>query len=130
MDCYVGKAGLSQFPTPVAAKIKELAKPFPGSTHARFKKFRVEDKPLGTKVYHAEGHEYFYYWPSEKRPGKYEYRTVEMAAEHNIGAAGLSHKIGAEIAPPAGAYVIEYYLFYNKWYCHVTRIYDPAKVLN
>lgn len=31
---------------------------------------------------------------------------VEMAAEHNVGASGLSYDIGAAVIPPVGAFII------------------------
>ena len=53
--------------------------------------------------------------------------AVEVAAEHNIGAAGLYHGIGNEKYMRPGAWVIETILFLGKWLVGV-RHYALAQV--
>lgn len=51
-----------------------------------------------------------------------EVRSVEMVAEHNIGASGVHHGIGSSFEPKAGAWVIESRLFLGQMFVDVTHI--------
>src|SRR5512138_3758008 len=72
-------------------------------------------RPEGTKFYAQEG------GSTTVVIGKRTSKTVEMVAAHNLGAAGLAHDIGAKVAPPEGAWVIQTY-YYDRYYMEVTHI--------
>ena len=72
-------------------------------------------RPEGTKFYAQEGGSTTVVY------GERTSKSVEMVAEHNLGAAGLAHDIGSEIAPPVGAWVIQTY-YYNRYCMEVTNI--------
>ena len=98
MKHRIGKKTLSQMPQEVARQIAEL------SEHYGVKSFTFQNVAAWHKVYHAEGSRYTYIYGQDTM-------RVEMAAEHNLGASGVRHEIGAQVAIPEGTTVIEIWYY-------------------
>ena len=64
------------------------------------KSFMFRAVEEGYKFYAGEGYSY-------KLVVGEDQRAVEMVAEHNLGASGLSHAINAEIVVPVGGFLIQ-----------------------
>lgn len=94
MKHRISKKTLSQMPQEIAEQVESLGK------HYGVKSFTFQNVAAGHKVYHAEGSKYTYIYGQDTM-------RVEMVAEHNLGASGVRHEIGAQIAIPEGTTVIE-----------------------
>jgi len=47
--------------------------------------------------------------------------SFEVVSAHNIGASGLSHRIGEKFSMPSGSYLIQVY-YYTKFFMTVYKI--------
>jgi hypothetical protein len=78
----------------VAETLKALAERY------EIKSFYVKNRPQGQALYAGEGYRYTFVYGDMAR-------QVEMGADHNVGAAGVSDAILAQICPPTGTFVFE-----------------------
>lgn len=90
---------LSQtFPQAVASKIQAIGEDY------GIKSFSLQVVDETKKFYVGEGERYTGIAADGKEA------SFEVVSENNIGAAGLSHRIGSQFGMPAGSYLI------NVWY--------------
>jgi len=109
MKVWIGKKGLKDYPPRVADKIRAIAEQFHVS------RFEARDELPTHWFYVAEGHRYYGMYSDGKGYG------FDVVAEHNLGAAGLSHAIGEEFSMPSGTYLVEIE-YYTRWLMTVYRI--------
>jgi hypothetical protein len=102
----------NSLPIHVANRVRQVAE----DHHIKsFEFFNHEQINSDKKFYVGEG-ERFYGIHSDGREAHFE-----AVAGHNVGAAGVTHKIGAEFTMPAGSYLIQVY-YYDKFYMTVYAI--------
>lgn len=104
----VSKKSLAAFPTEVSEAIKFLADDY------QIKSFSFKSVTADTKFYAGEGHRYTVI-TGEKQS------SVEMVAEHNFGASGVSYNIGQEFTVPVGSFVLKI-SYYTKFWLDVTNV--------
>lgn len=105
----VSKKLLSQYPTPVADRIKEIADDFDVKSVAEY------TVSSDFKFYVGEG-DRFYGLVADGREASFE-----VVANHNLGAANVSHKIGSKFSMPAGTFLIRVH-YYTRYWMDVYRI--------
>lgn len=87
-----------QLPAEVVKQIQAIGQDY------NIKSFTLENVSETKKFYVAEGDKYIGIGPDG------ETACFEVVNQNNIGAAGLSHKIGQQFGMPAGSYLL------NVWY--------------
>lgn len=97
------------YPVSVVEQIKMIADRY------HIKSFKYECVTGDKKFYVGEGDTYI----GIKEDGTSA--SFEVVASHNIGASGLSHKIGEQFSMPAGSYLINVY-YYDKYYMQVFNV--------
>ena len=98
-----------RYPQPVVKQIESIASRY------HIKSFKAETVNTDKQFYVSEGESY----TGVKVDGTSA--SFEVVAAHNIGASGLSHKIGEHFTMPAGTYLINVY-YYDKYYITVYSI--------
>lgn len=101
---------LRALPDRVSERVKALADGY------GIKSASVVVYPYGWKVYAAEGDRF------ELIMGE-QSASIEMVSERTLGAAGLSHDIGATGIPPVGAWIIRIH-YYTKYWMEIINIAD------
>lgn len=104
----VSKKSMAAFPSEVSEAIKTLADDY------QIKSFSFKSVTADTKFYAGEGHRYTVITGENKS-------SVEMVAEHNFGASGVSYNIGSEFKVPVGSFVIRI-SYYTKFWMDVTNV--------
>jgi hypothetical protein len=94
----ISKKTLSKLPAEIAEQIKVLGERY------EIKSFTFENVSAGYKLYHSEGSRYTYIYGQRTQ-------AVEMVSENTVGASGVRHEIGAQVALPTGTTVIEVWYF-------------------
>jgi hypothetical protein len=115
MKLRISKQLKDKFPPSVVHQIQIIA-----DDH-NIKSFNLEEVSESKSFFVAEGDSYTGIGPDGKTA------SFEVVSEHNIGAAGLSHKIGEQFKMPAGSYLLNVW-YYDKYYLTVYRI--CSKLLN
>ena len=105
----ISKKLAQAFPAQVVKKIEQVA-----DSH-RIKSFSFETVDENKTFYVGEGESYTGIAPDGKSA------SFEVVSANNIGASGLSHKIGERFAMPAGSYLINVY-YYTKYFMTVYKI--------
>ncbi len=105
----ISKKLTQNFPAPVAQMIAQAA-----ASHS-IKSFSLETVDESKTFYVGEG-ETFTGITAEGKSASFE-----VVSASNIGASGLSHKIGERFAMPAGSYLINVY-YYTKYFMTVYQI--------
>lgn len=105
----ISKQLKDKFPPSVVHQIQAI-----GDDH-NIKSFNLEEVAETKAFYVAEGDSYVGIGPDGKTAG------FEVVNQNNIGAAGLSHKIGEQFKMPAGSYLLNVW-YYDKYYLTMYRI--------
>jgi len=98
----ISKRLLNSLPAQVAETLKAVAESYGIGT------FTYEAVPEGYKFYAGEGYRLYAVYGDDVR-------HMEMVAEHNLGASGVSHRIGAEFSLPLGSWLIEVSYYTRFW---------------
>lgn len=105
----IGKKLNDMFPPKVAHQIMMVA-----DDH-KIKSFNLEETPETKAFFVAEGDQYTGIGPDGKMA------SFEVVNQNNIGAAGLSHKIGEQFKMPADSYLLNVW-YYDHYYLTVYHI--------
>lgn len=103
----ISKKLATEIPAEVYAAIVAAA------DHTNIKSFSYEQKPTH-KIYAGEGERYTVIYMGQAM-------SVEMVAEHNLGAANVRHEIGSVVNVPAGTVVIRVG-YYGRYYMDVVNV--------
>jgi len=106
----ISKKLTQTFPAPVAQMIEQVA-----AGHSSLKSFNLETVDESKIFYVGEGESFTGITADGKSA------SFEVVSASNIGASGLSHKIGERFAMPAGSYLINVY-YYTKYFMTVYQI--------
>lgn len=104
----VAKPLLKELPTLVAEKVKTLAEDY------YIKSATISTVAEGWELYVGEGDRIHIIYGEEST-------GVEMAASHNIGAAGLCYDIGARTKFPVGTWIIQIH-YYNRFWMNIINV--------
>lgn len=115
MTIRISKKLDDMFPKNVSHQIRMIAEDH------NIKSFELQEVAETKAFYVAEGDSYVGIGPDGKQA------SFEVVNQNNIGAAGLSHKIGEQFKMPAGSYLLNVW-YYDKYYMTVYKI--EQKVLN
>lgn len=105
----ISKQLSKRYPSSVVQAIKDNAERY------YIKSFKAETVDTDKKFYVGEGDSFTGIHPNGTQA------SFEVIAAHNIGASGLSHKIGEQFSMPAGTYLINVY-YYDKYYMTVYKV--------
>lgn len=106
MKIRISKSLYHNWPKSVVNRIMGIA------TDYNIKSFNFEQVEPSKLFYVGEGDRFWGLDMNGKEAG------FEAVANHNVGAANVTHKIGAEFSMPAGSYLIQVY-YYDKFYMSV-----------
>ena len=109
MKTRISKKLNEKYPQPVVDQIKSIASRY------SIKSFNAETVTSDKKFYVGEGDSF----TGIAADGTSA--SFEVVSANNIGASGLSHKIGEQFSMPAGTYLINVY-YYTKYFMTVYRI--------
>lgn len=97
------------FPKKVVTQIKRIEEDY------RIKSFNLEDVNENKAFFVAEGDKYIGIGPNGQEA------AFEVVSQNNIGATGLSHKIGEQFKMPPGSYLLNIW-YYDRYYLTIYRI--------
>lgn len=109
----ISKKALAELPPEVADAVRDIQ-----SGHPNIKSFTFTGVEHDYPFYAGEGYEITVI-VNDRRS------SVEMAAEHNAGSAGVSYRIGESFTAPVGAFVLVV-TYYDKYYLTVYNVQQPA----
>lgn len=102
MKVRISKKLLKELPEAVGHQLLTLE-----DRYRTIKSVTIELRPAPFKLWLAEDSRY---WHARAVDGEYVVSDgIQMVAEHNVGASGLRHEIGAEIPLQVGDFVFEVY---------------------
>jgi hypothetical protein len=105
----VSKKLLSQYPGAVAVRIKAIADDFEAKSVA-------EHTVSPNFQFHVGEGDRFYGMTADGMEASFE-----VVAQHNVGAADVSHKIGSKFSMPDSTFLIRVH-YYTKYFVDVYRI--------
>lgn len=107
----ISKKLTEMFPKDVVHQIEVIGRDY------NIKSFSLEEVPETKAFFVAEGDRYVGVGPDG------ELASFEVVNQNNIGASGLSHKIGEQFKMPAGSYLLNvwYYAGYGLCVYHIKQ---------
>lgn len=114
MKTRISKKSLSNYPQSVSNRIKELADRF------KIKSFNAESVDSDKVFSVAEGSHYYGFGPDNREA------SFETVAQHNVGSANVSYRIGQQFQMPDNSHLIEIY-YYSRYYMSVYKI-EPKRI--
>ena len=98
----IGKALLKSLPAPIAAKITALQ-----GRYGTIKSVRMVVEQAPAQLFLDEDCRYWHARHNAEKGAYVVSEGIQMAGEHNLGAAGLRREIGARIPLAVGDFVFE-----------------------